>query len=91
MRNTSSAPKVCLLHGSEPAHCGCPASISQANTFKQERLVDDLPWPHRTRVGSKLKGPVVVVEYFTRHPRGITVECLEARSLDHAVVIDLVE
>ncbi len=91
MNNASSAAKVCLLHGGQPSYCGCPDSISQANTLKQERLVSTLPWPQRARVGSKIRGPVVVVEYFSRQSRGIVVECIEARSVDHAVVIDLLE
>jgi hypothetical protein len=91
MDNRSSTPKSCLLHGADPSHCACPTSVSQANSFKRERVIEGLPWPFQTKVGSKIKGPAVIVEYFAREQRGVTVECLEVRSLDHAVVIDLLE
>lgn len=44
MRLANQAKKSCIVHNTDPKNCGCSDEVSQADFFKKEVIVNEIPF-----------------------------------------------
>lgn len=82
----ASQKKTCIVHNADADRCGCPDEVSQADVYRTEGVIPELPFIAKLSGEPPMEGPITVV-WETRRVFGqfgpywsFESKCIEARN-----------